>query len=163
MPEKDWDGVERRIPSKEEIAAVQEAELLSSGRYRRHLIMNTLLAIVAGIIVAIPVSVLIGHDIKQDAHANSVSNCDIQADGRPVGNARNFGSREILPTADDAFNLFPKKFKDAELARINRDLKSLHERHLVPANYPQRIGTFGDLIQFEKYLPLINCAHQVAG
>lgn len=161
MPDKDWDGTERRVLTKEEVASVLDAEKLSSDRYRRHVIKNTLLAVVAGVIVAIPVSLIVGHDIKRSAHANSAANCQSQAAGRPVGNARNFGSIEILPTADDAFALFPKHFQEVEIARINRDLARLHRRHLIPADYPQKIMKFGDLVKFEKYLPLINCGLQV--
>lgn len=155
MPDKPYDGHDRRVTATIPLADVVIAEQIATHRFRSERIKDVLCSVIAVLLISIPVSIFIGHQIGQNARENSKTNCTIQAGARPLGNGRAFVQRQILRVADRAFQQFPARFRAAEIAQMNRDLT--HDRPMLGRDAPRSVSSFSDLIDLLGYLDLIDC------
>lgn len=148
-----YDGPERR--KLDEVAAYVRAKKLVDGEIRNLIIKAAVASFIAAVLVGIIVGLVSGGYFNQNARNNALANCHVQADARPTGNGRAFVSRQILEVADRAFQQFPERFRDAELARINRELR--HDRKNLGPAAPNVVRSFTDLGVLLQDLPLITC------
>lgn len=162
-----------------EVAAEAATAALDSAT-RRRLVRTTALA--TAVIVAtisIPVTYVITaesassikHEAQMAAHKEAVTNCEAQAKSRPQGNARALVQSITVDLAEDAFNVFPQKFKDREIASINARIQQ--ERRFIPGQFPEHvvegearplpIHSFHDLQTVIAPVPLIDCRKLLSG
>jgi hypothetical protein len=139
---------------------------------RRRLVTTT--AVITAVIVAgisIPTTYFITREnasgikaeAKQSAHREVVASCELQAKARPQGNARALVQAITVDLAEDAFNVFPAKFKKRELALINRRIAA--QARYIPGQFPEDkhhriipIDSFHDLQRVIQPVSLIDCS-----
>jgi hypothetical protein len=124
---------------------------------------TVLFAAIAGMIVStavmLPIALVLYNDAKANANAGAHANCLITASARPQGNARAFVEREILTVADEAFRLFPAKFRNAEDLQIAQAAR--REIPHAPGTNLGKVQGFMSLQGVIADAPLLSCAHNM--
>lgn len=121
---------------------------------RKVVVQSVLTSVVCACVLAIGTTLILSHVGREVAHENSERNCEVQASARPQGNARAFLQRVTLGLAEDFFRRLPKPFRDAEVARINEELKN---EHFAPGQLPLAVKGLDDLTNVVRPIELIDC------
>lgn len=150
-----YTGPERRADDLEQVATYIRAKRLVDDNDRKQTRKNALIAVTAASLVGIVVGIAMGFYFKDNARINARRTCHVQREGGITGNGRAFAQRQILIVADEAFQQFPERFRNVELARINRELRKV--RHRLAPNAPQIVDDFTDLNAMLPIQPPLDC------
>lgn len=160
-----WTGEERREnlsleEQAEAVAAGMRAKAVFDGEIKRLTRMWTkrgiFIGLIAALAVMIPVTVAVNLLLGSQAEKNSRANCNTNASGRPVGNARALAMQEVFNVATQAYNRFPPEFQEGQDAIVRQDIHA--NLALLPAGIEKKVHGFSDLVKLMDLLPLIDCS-----
>lgn len=125
---------------------------------------SALVGLIVALAIMLPTAIVLYGDAKDNSKRQAVANCSVSASSRPQGNARAFVEREILGVATQAYNSFPRAFKDSEDKTVALDAKT--ELPHVAGDKALTLGLrqvrgFADLAGLVQDLHLITCSNVI--
>lgn len=136
------------------------------GQTVRLILACALAAFLAAAIIAIPTTIVLSEAIsrgpEQQAQANSLANCEAQANSRPTGNGRTLLQRIALEIVLVDERHAPTAERATALERTNSLLRAesaVPQR--LPEGFPTRVSSLAELLPLLKTLPPINCKERL--